>query len=216
MPASCCSPDYDAAFDARTARRQVTAYRRRGARGSTLRLIEAIRRSGIRGSSVLDVGGGVGVIGLELLTAGAASVTEVEASSPYVSVARHEAARAGWADRTSHIHADFVSMAPDIDAADVVTLDRVICCYGDWRAMVDRSAEHARRMIGLVVPNDRWWLRAGITLGNLYLRLAGHSFRGYVHPERKLDDRLRAAGFERRLHHRGWVWQTALYERVRP
>jgi hypothetical protein len=213
VPDSCCTPDYDAAFDARTARRQATAYRRLGARGSTLRLIEAIKRRGVGGSSVLDVGGGVGVIGLELLAAGAASVTEVEASAAYVSVARHEASRAGWGDRTSYLHGDFVELAAEIDAADVVTLDRVICCYGDWSAMIDRSTERAARLIGFVLPNDRWWLRAGIGLGNLCLRLMGHSFRGYVHPERKLDERVRTAGFERRLNHRGWVWQTALYER---
>ncbi|HEX7195323.1 MAG TPA: methyltransferase domain-containing protein [Candidatus Limnocylindria bacterium] len=216
MPASCCKPDYDAAFDARTARRQATKYRRRGARGSTRRLIEGIKRSGIRESSVLDVGGGVGIVGLELLAAGAASVTEVDASGPYIAVARHEAARAGWADRTLHIHGDFVELAAEIEAADVVALDRVVCCYGDWRAMIDRSTEHAARSIGLVFPNDRWWLRAGIGLGNLCLRLVGQSFRGYVHPERAVDERVRAAGFERRLHHRGWVWQTALYERVSP
>ncbi len=213
MPDSCCKPDYDAAFGARTARRQAIDYRRRGARGSTRRLIEAIKGSGIRDASVLDVGGGVGVVGLELLAAGAASVTEIDASGPYISVARHEAARAGWKDRTTHIHGDFVALAAELDAVDVVALDRVICCYGDWRAMIDRSAEHAARLIGLVFPNDRWWLRAGIAVGNLCLRLVGQSFRGYVHSERLLDERIRAAGFERRLHHRGWVWQTALYER---
>jgi hypothetical protein len=216
VPASCCKPDYDAVFGARAARRQATAYRRHGARGSTLRLIEAIRRSGIGGASVLDIGGGVGVIGLELLATGAASVTEVDASGPYIAVARHEAGRAGWGDRASYIYGDFVELAGEIEAVDVVTLDRVICCYGDWRAMMDRSTEHAGRLIGLVVPNDRWWLRAGVGLGNLCLRLIGQSFRGYLHPERQLDERVRAAGFERRMYHRGWVWQTALYERIHP
>ena len=95
-----------------------------------------------------------------------------------------------------------------------MTLDRVICCYGNWGAMVNRATERAGRLIGLTLPNDRWWLRAGIGFGNLALRLTGKSFRGYVHPERRVDERIRAAGFERRLHHRGWIWQTMLYQRV--
>ena len=214
VPASCCEPDYDAAFDARAARRQAAAYRRSGPRGSTRRLVEAIRDIGVQSATVLDIGGGVGIIGLELLAAGAASVVEVDASAPSISVARHEASRAGWDERTTFIHGDFVAMAAEIDAVDIVTLDRVVCCYGDWRAMVDRSTEHAGRLIGLVLPNERWWLRAAIGIGNLCLRLTGHSFQGYVHPERKVDERVRAAGFDRRMHHRGWVWQTALYERV--
>lgn len=164
---------------------------------------------------MLDIGGGVGIIGLELLAGGAATVVEVDASAPSISVARHEANRAGWGDRTTFIHGDFVAMGDEIDGAEIVTIDRVVCCYGDWRAMVDRSTEHAGRLIGLVFPNDRWWLRAAIGVGNLCLRLSGRSFRGYVHPERRVHERIHAAGFDRRAHHRGWVWQTALYERVR-
>ncbi|MGH2385107.1 MAG: methyltransferase domain-containing protein [Candidatus Limnocylindria bacterium] len=215
MPASCCKPDYDAAFDARTARRQATAYRRSGPSGSTLRLIEAITMDGgVHGASVLDVGGGVGVIGFELLAAGAGSVVEVDASGPYIAVASHEARRRGYGDRATFIRGDFVEMAAEIDPVDIVTLDRVVCCYGDWPAMVDRSTERAGRLIGLVLPNDRWWLRVGIGLGNRWLRLIGRSFWGYVHPERKLDERIQAAGFERRLHHRGVLWQTMVYARV--
>lgn len=138
----------------------------------------------------------------------------VDASRPYVAVASHEAELRGLGERTAFVHGDFVEMAAQMDPADIVTLDRVVCCYEDWRAMVDRSTERAGRLIGLVLPNDRWWLRAGIGFGNLALRLTGTSFRGYVHPERRIDERIRAAGFERRLHHRGWIWQTMLYQRV--
>ena len=214
MPASCCKPDYDAAFNARTAWHELAAYRASGARGSALRLIDAIREAGVRGSSILDIGGGVGVIGLELMASGAERVTSIDASGPYVSVARHEAHRRGWAERTTFRRGDFVEVADEIERADVVTLHRVVCCYADWGAMLDRSTERAGRLIGLVIPNDRWWLRLGIGLGNLMLRLGGQSFRGYVHPERKVFERLRTAGFERRVHHRGWVWQTLLYQRV--
>jgi magnesium-protoporphyrin O-methyltransferase len=213
MPVDCCKPDYDAIFDARTARREAIAYRREGAKGTTRRLIDAIKEAGVDGSTTLDVGGGVGIIGLELLAAGAASSIEVDASRAYIAVAEHEAKRRGFGERTTFRHGDFVEIAEEIPAADVVTLDRVVCCYGDWPAMVDRSVERARRLIGLVYPNDRWWTRLAIRIGNLTLRMMRQSFRVYVHPERAIDARIRSAGFERRLHHRGWVWQTVVYER---
>lgn len=215
MPPSCCGPDYDAAFDARSARRQALAYRRSGAGGSTLRLLDAIRETEVRGASVLDIGAGIGVIGLELLAAEAGSLTSVDASRPAVAVAAGELQRARMADRATVRHGNFVELADEIEAADVVTLDRVVCCYGDWRALVDASVSRARRLYGLVYPNERWWMRAGIGVGNLMLRLAGHSFRAYVHPERAIDGRIRRAGFVLRTHHRGWLWQTALYERAR-
>lgn len=214
MPDSCCKPDYDAAFGAHDARRQAIAYRRSGATGTTRRLLDSIIAEGVQDSTVLDVGGGVGVIGLELLAAGAATTTEVDASSAYVAVARHEASRLGLGDRASFHHADFVEIADSIAAADIVTLDRSVCCYRDWEALVDRSVEHAARLCGLVYPSDRWWTRTAIGIGNLAFRLSRNAFRGYVHPERRIDARIRDAGFERRYHHRGWAWQTVLYARA--
>jgi len=214
MPPSCCDVDYDRMFDARTAHRELTAYRRSGPAGSTRRLIDAIKATGIERASVLDIGGGVGVIGFELLAAGANRLTDVDAARAYVAVARDEAERLGLEDRTTFRHGDFVALADEIGSADVVTLDRVVCCYGDWTALVDRSIAHARRIYGLVYPNDRWWTRFGIWMGNLTLRFSRQSYRGYVHPERAIDARIRDAGFERRLHHRGWLWQTAVYQRT--
>lgn len=214
MPGSCCRPDYDATFDARTGKRQLDRYRRDGVRGSTRRLVQAVVEAGVGGASVLDVGGGVGLIGMELLQAGASSVTEVDASAPSVGVARHAFVQRGWADRATVHHGNFVELAAEIAAADIVTLDRVVCCYGDWRALVDASVTHARRLYGLVYPRERWWNRLGVAMGNLALRLTGHSFRGHVHPEREVDERIRRAGFRRREHHGGWIWQTSLYERV--
>ncbi len=214
MPPSCCEADYDAVFDARTARRELTAYRRSGPSGSTRRLIEAVTATGVDGAALLDIGGGVGVIGFELLAAGADRVTGVDAARAYVAVAGHEARRLGLADRTSYRHGDFVALADEVADADVVTLDRVVCCYGDWVALVDRSAAHARRIYGLVYPNDRWWTRVAIWMGNVVFRFSRRSYRGYVHPERAIHARIRDAGFERRLHHRGWLWQTVVYERT--
>lgn len=214
MPAGCCNPDYDAMFDARTARRELSSYRRSGPTGSTRRLIEAIRGAGVDGATLLDIGGGVGVVGFELLASGAERLAQVDASRAYVAVAGREATRRGLGDRATYRHGDFVALAEEIETADVVTLDRVVCCYGDWAALVDRSTAHARRQYGLVYPNERWWTRIGIGVANLTLRLLRKSFRVYVHPERAIDRRVRGAGFERRTHHRGWLWQTVVYERT--
>ena len=214
MPPSCCNADYDAVFDARTARRELTAYRRSGPSGSTRRLIEALKATGVDGATVLDIGGGVGVIGFELLAAGAERVTGVDAARAYVAVARHEARRLGLEERTSYRLGDFVSLADEVDGAELVTLDRVVCCYGDWVGLVDQSVAHARRIYGLVYPNDRWWTRIGIWMGNVALRVSRRSYRGFVHPEDAIDARIRDAGFERRFHHRGWLWQTVVYHRI--
>ncbi len=216
MPESCCRPEYDAIFNDRTARRELDEYRRKGAVGSTARLIDAIKALGVDGAEVLDIGGGVGVVGTELLLAGAARLTGVDASQAYLAAARLEVGRRGFAERATFRYGDFVEEASDIGPADVVTLDHVICCYRDWKALVDRSVERAGRTYGLVFPVERWWIRGVARVGNAALRLFRRRFQFHVHPERQVDARIRAAGFERRFHHRGVIWQTAVYARTLP
>ena len=213
MPGSCCEPDYDATFDARAARRELATYRRSGPTGTTRRLLDAIRREGVAGATVLDIGGGVGVIGAELLAAGASHLTDVDAARPYLAAARAEIERRGQAGRATFVHGDFVRLAATVPTADVVTLDRVVCCYGDWRSLVDRSAEHAARLLGLVYPVDRPWTRIMVGTGNLVMRLFGRNFRFYIHPERAIDARIRDHGFAPIVHRRGLSWQTVLYAR---
>lgn len=215
MSRDCCQTDYDALFDDRAARRELSDYRRRGARGTTSRLLDAIRREGVVGASVLDIGGGVGVIGAELLRAGASSLTDVDASRPYLAAARSEIDRRGYADRATFAHGDFVALAPEIAEADIVTLDRVLCCYGDWMGMVDRSVERARRLYGLVYPVDRWWMRLSVGIVRGISRLFGQPAPFAVHPDAAVDARVRAAGFEPILEARGIAWQTVLYRRTR-
>lgn len=214
MRHSCCGPDYDALFDDRTARRELAAYRRTGAKGTTRRLVEAIVAEGVTSATVLDVGGGVGVIGVELLHRGARHLTDVDASGPYLAAARSEMDRRGFGDRSTFLHGDFVQLAARVPAADIVTLDRVVCCYDDWQALIDRSTERAARLVGLVYPRDRWWLRAGIGIVRRVGGLFGQALPFSVHPEAAVDARIRGAGFVPVIQDRGAFWQTALYRRT--
>ncbi|HET8571032.1 MAG TPA: class I SAM-dependent methyltransferase [Candidatus Limnocylindria bacterium] len=215
MPAKpCCGVDYDALFDDRMARRDLDDYRRKGVTGQTRRLVESIRSAGVEGATLLDIGGGIGAIQLELLAAGASHATDVDASRAFIATARDEAERRGFAERTTYHYGDFVALADAIPAADVVTLDRVVCCYADMPALVEASIAHARRLYGLVYPVDRWWIRAGAAVGNLGLRIFRQSFRFHVHRTADVDRLVRAAGFERQLADRGLLWQVALYRRT--
>ena len=76
----------------------------------------------------------------------------MEASAAYLAAAREETARRGHTDRLKAHHGDFVALAPEIPSADIVTLDRVICCYRDMPALVAQSAARARKLYGVVYP----------------------------------------------------------------
>jgi SAM-dependent methyltransferase len=211
----CCRPEYDAFFDERTARRELADYRHRGATGPTRELIDAIRsHADVAGAELLDIGGGVGVIAHELVAAGAARVTAVDLSHGYLDAARDEAMDRGYADRADYRYGDFVAIASEIGDADIVTLDHVICCYPDWRALVAASVAKARRLYGVVYPLNRPWWYAAAALGNVAMLLSGSRFRLHIHSSRAIDAFIRDAGFVPR-HQRGrFLWRTVLYERV--
>jgi 2-polyprenyl-3-methyl-5-hydroxy-6-metoxy-1,4-benzoquinol methylase len=211
---SCCCQGVDQVFGERTARRDLRRYRERGPSKPTRMLLEALEREGVVQATLLDIGGGVGAIQQELLDAGAACATSVEASAAYLRVAREEAGRRGRADRIGYHEGDFVALADRVEPADVVTLDRVICCYPDMEALVGRSADRARRLYGLVYPRGTWWVALAIRITNLGMWVARRAFRAHAHRTDAVDAVAREHGLVPKLARgAGPVWQVVLYER---
>lgn len=212
---SCCAhcTATDAHFGVEVARRDLDQYRRRGPESTTRLMLEAIREVPIEGGSLLDVGAGIGVLHHELLGSTIARATHVEAASAYARVAREEDARRGAEGTVDYVLGDAVELSDDLPAADLVTLDRVICCYPDWKSLVRVSAAKARRLYAFSVPHDRWYVRSAVAIHNLLRRLRGNDFRTFVHPVEEIDRMLTGGGFRRAALHRTLVWHVALYER---
>jgi Methyltransferase domain len=210
----CCCQGVDEMFGERTARHDLRRYRKRGPSKPTRMLLDALRREGIEHATVLDIGGGIGAIQHELLDAGADRAIGVEASAAYLRAAREEADRRGNSDRIGYEAGDFVAIADRVEPADVVTLDRVICCYPDLESLVGRSADRARRLYGLVYPRDRWWVGLGIRATNLVMRMSRRAFRAHLHPTSAVDGVARRHGLALKLaRSAGPVWQVAVYVR---
>ena len=204
-------------FGADSAARDLRAYRRNGPERTTRWLLEGLRGgpSGlVDGLTVLDIGAGVGAVHLELLQAGAASATDVDGSPAYVAVAREEAARQGVSDRVMHATGDFVELAPSIEPADLVALDRVVCCYPDMRALVALSVARARRRYGLVYPRDTWWIRTTSRVMNGLSRLFRRRLRFWVHRTLSVEAEITGAGLRRSYHRQALFWQVAVFERA--
>jgi hypothetical protein len=202
-------------FDRKVAEDDLRDYHRDGPYKQTRLLLDAIRQAGVAGLTLLDIGGGVGVIQHELFKNGLSRATDVDASSAYLAVAREEAARQGHADRVQYRHGNFVELAPDIEPADIVTLDRVICCFPDVVAMVNLSAARAKKLYGLVYPRDSWWMRLGGRIGNFFLALSRNQYRFFIHPTAEVDALVRRNGLQ--LHSRkrsGLFWQVVVYVRA--
>ena len=202
------------AYDEKVAAADVRRYKENGPRPWTRTLIEAIKAEGVEGATLLDIGGGIGVIQHELLDSGAARATSVEASSAYLAAARRESDRRGLVDRVTYHHGDFVDLAETIRPADVVTLDRVLNVYPDWERLASLSAERARRLYGVVIPRDTRFVRLVISAINLVLRLRRQRVRAAVVPIDELERILRQRGLTRCFSAAvGPAWQVTLYRR---
>lgn len=211
MAASCQCLGIEREFDRRTAENDLRRYRRAGPGRSTRVLLEGLLALKVEGQTLLDIGGGVGAIQHALLEAGAASATSVDASSAYLAAADEEASRRGLADRIRAIHGDFVALAPTIAPADIVTLDRVICCYHDMHGLIEASARRAQRGMGIVYPRPAWWLRPAFAAGNLWLRLRRSPFRVFLHAESEIESAIRRHGLEPKLKRNVGVWRVSIF-----
>ena len=194
----------------------LNLYRQGKPANTTVELVRTLKDLGITGQTLLDIGGGIGVISLELLGAGASKAMNIEASAAYVQVAQQLSAETGLDHRITCIHGDFVALAGQVPSADIVTLDRVVCCYDDAGALVSLSAAKAQKIYALVYPRDKWWVKLALYFENLGYRIRRSTFRVFVHPTRMVDRLVRAAGLEEINHKNAFSWQIAVYRRQIP
>lgn len=203
--------DFGHFYNAKKAGSELSSYRNNGPIPSTKMLIDALKSAGVQGARVIDIGGGIGAVQHELVAAGAAHVTSIDASDPYIQTAREESARQGLTGRVTYYHGDFLELAETIPPADIVTLDRVINVCPDWQRLIHLSAARARRLYGLVYPRDTLPVRMVVSVMNLLV------WRGPVRasvPSPDVIDRLTSqAGLVRFFSKTTGPWQVAVYRR---
>lgn len=205
--------DTDRFFDARVAARELRRYRRKGP-GVTARLLrDGIRAHAGSGTTLIDIGAGVGAVTFELVGAGVERATVVEVSSAYLDAVREEAARRRQDDRVERLHGDFVSVASRVPAADIVTLDRVVCCHPAVEPLLEEAATHARRCLACSYPRDRWPVRAVVAGLNSIRRLMRRAFPVFVHSPSIMEALVRRHGFRLVSRRTTFVWCADVYVR---
>jgi len=195
------------------AERDLRRYQRRGPDATTRLILEELRRWPLQGLHLLDVGGGIGVIAVELAAARLAAVTLADASAGYLEAARRHLASRGASLPAQFFLGDFATTADSLPDADVVTLDRVVCCYPDVEALLRGAAARARRMVAFTYPRDEWYVRAAVVLENSWYWLRGDAFRAFVHSPERMASVLESSGFVRAARHTTLQWVLDLYHR---
>lgn len=211
---NCCQcQGIEELFNAPLVSKELSQYRVKGPAKTTRWMIDAIKAEGVAGMRLLDIGGGVGAVQHALIEAGVKEATDVDASKAYIRAAGDEANRRGFAEQIQLLHGNFIDLAPQIPPSDIVTLDRDVCCYPDMENLVELSAVRAKKLYGLVYPRDTWWVKIGIAILNLFIRLQRKPFRTFVHPTRDVETIVRRHGLRCKFFRQTLVWQVVVYGR---
>jgi magnesium-protoporphyrin O-methyltransferase len=211
-PERCCFDDWVDRWSEQAAKHETVA-------GVTAPLLEALGEAGLRGRTVLDIGCGIGDLALATLGHGATRATGFDLSPKAIEGARRLAEERGVADRATFDVGDGSKV--DLPRTDVVVLNRVICCYPNAGALLERSLAAAGVVYAFTAPvskgvvglGNKVWSR----IGNVWLRLRPKHYGGFqtfIHDLELVDERVRAAGFRLlRRERRRFVWHLAVYER---
>ena len=201
-------------FSEKRATKDLANYRTKGP-GSTARLLLAgIAMAGPPVGRLLDVGSGIGALTFELLERGMTEAVGVDLSSAYVAAASAEATRRGRKLSIRFVHGDFVAIASQFLPADIVTLDRVVCCYREYERLVDESARLAGRCLALSYPRDVWYVRTWVGLENGARRMCRNPFRTFVHSARAVEHVICRTGFELVSRSCTRTWCADVYRRL--
>lgn len=211
----CCRAT-DIQFDKKGAENDLRRYRKHGPDETTNLLLEGVRETDLSNGTLLDIGGGIGVISHELCSTTIDQVHLIDIASSYLEVAQKEADHRGRRDKFTIIHGDFVEKCDRLPVADVVMLDRVVCCYPEVRPLVLKSAEKCRKLYGISYPKYHWFIRAANRLKNWFRKLGGNRFRTYIHPEKLIHKLLAESGFERAFDRSTLIWRVNIYRRKEP
>jgi magnesium-protoporphyrin O-methyltransferase len=122
--------------------------------------------------------------------------------------------KAGLEDRVERKLMDFAEADADVEAADIVIMNRVICCYPDMPKLVGVAAAHTRQVLVLSFPRETWWTRQGLSLANLVLRIARRGFQVFVHRPERILATAEDNGLTATLNQSGVFWQVAAFRRL--
>ncbi len=176
-------------------------------------LLAGLAKAGAIHGRLLDVGSGIGALTFELLDQGLASAIGVDLSSAHVATASEEASRRGRSGSTRFVQGDFLDVASQLPCADIVALDRVVCCYPECERFLDESLRHADRYFAFSYPRDRWYVRTWVGLENLGRQITQNTFRSFVHPVSAMENVIHRSGFKRVSHSCTRIWCADVYER---
>jgi SAM-dependent methyltransferase len=191
-------------------------YRKAGLSRSSRLLRDFIVQEGINGWTIADLGCGSGGFSIELLKNGAQSAVGLDLSPNMIDSATKLATAEGFAGRAKFQVGN--AATAELPTSDIVIMDKVLCCYSDWKPLLTNAIGASRIMVGFIVPRDEGIakvpFRIGVKVANYFSRRKGNILF-YLHPLPLVDRTLRDSGFTHRKKKASRFWLVFLYSRTK-
>ncbi|HNP18985.1 MAG TPA: methyltransferase domain-containing protein [Fulvivirga sp.] len=210
--AHCC--DTNKFFDEKNAKKELKQYLKKGPTGATKSMLKALESIPKQGKSLLDIGGGIGVLQWEFLKEQADHVTDIDAATGYIDMIRSLAIEFDYQEKTTFIQGDFNDVADPLPQYDFVTLDKVICCYPDYELILNNALSKSEGYIALSYPISNViskWLNNVI---RLYFFIKKSAFKTYIHPSKKVERLIIKNNFKPIHKSIKFPWNIQVYKRM--
>lgn len=208
----CCGADLF--FNKKTARKEYRKYVREGPSKVTAKIIQQLENQNIEGKSMIDVGGGIGALQWWFLKNGGTQTADIDASSGYLKQAQIHAGENGWQDKTQFIMGDCTDIYPKIYNPDYITLDKVVCCYPNFKEILAATCKKSKKYVSLSYPMDGIIAQAIRGIGILFFMLKQNPFRPYIHPVKEIRDLFTQNGYKRVLNNLVFPWHVETYCKI--
>ena len=176
-------------------------------------IVSFLAERGVEGTTVLEIGGGVGEIQVELLRRGVVRATNLEISTNYESEATQLLERSGMQGRVERRFMDIAQQPDEVGGADIVVLHRVVCCYPDYERLLSAAGNKAGRLFVFSHPPRNVVTRTVLWWDNALRKMKGDSFRTFAHPPAAMLAVLEQAGLRSTYRWRGFGWCVVGLER---
>ena len=212
---TCCQNSlYNNTFDQKRAKEELDNFLSTGPKKNSIPLINFLKQLDLNNASVLDIGSGVGAVILELFEQGISHAAYNDFSTAYAEAFQSEAKKRQLEEQVEYFLGDFLGTHQKIEEADLVTLDKTICCYNNYFDLVTISVQKAKKWYAYTVPRDVWWVKLVHQFEQWIRWIKRNPFRSYVHPTDEIETILFEKGFKKIHNHFNREWQTVVFEKM--
>jgi magnesium-protoporphyrin O-methyltransferase len=200
-------------FFTKQSERYMKQFRKKGLAKEQQLLLEGISALGLEEKTILEIGCGVGGLHLTMVKQGASFATGIDISEGMLNGAKRLSRELGLEHNTNYLLGDVVQMNGIVPDADIVVLDKVVCCYENILDLLEKSSVKSKQVYAFTYPNPNILVKTSfhglIFLGTTFKWV----FRPYWHNWDALIREVKKRGFKQTYMNSTLMWQVRVLER---